>query len=368
MKAVLLIDIFDHPPTFQALEKSLNDKGIQVYPTTWDGLLDDIYFRRITEPFLLYWSAEMEIAEPKEILNFIYENKFAMMVFNHFPIAVDPTKVFYESYRFYALPGNHNFHIEPHTQTGRVTFKKPEVDPPRILIHTTGHRLDYLKLTINSLLYSLLDESVPLTILLNCAPKEAVDFVKGIPYSNKEILVNHENPGYAGINLMLQYHGKPDRFIAMEDDFILPQTTRNYFPNWPYLFTQRLNQVDLVGWMCETSNRPLAHCWPIPQTPLQHGWYHGSPEITYPIMGQCFATTWKHYLRCNEDETFISRDENLVRNARRYTAPFIKPYHVGWNQIMDGYERLPASGKKKYVLESLSSGAYKEIDIRDIRS
>lgn len=369
LKAVILVDQYDNPETLQELENSLASEGIECLNMDWRSLLENIYNKRFSESFLLYYSAEMRIDQPKKILEFHHENDFAMVYYEDFPIIINPDKIFLETYRFYTQKGNNNFHLSPNTEMGRMSFKKPSIEPPRILMHTS-HRLDYLKMTINSLFYSLVDHSVPISLMLNASPPEVIEYAKKLPerYPNMEILYIDKNPIYAGINILLQYYDRPKRFIAMEDDIILPQITRSYFPHWPYLFVQRLDQVDIVGWMCDSSNRSMKHVWPIPPTPLQHGWYKGSKEKVFPIMGQCFATTWEHYIENNEDETYISRDENLIRNATKYTTPFIKPYHIGWNQFVDGHKRLES--KQEYVFDvvNFTTGVNKRIDIRDIRT
>lgn len=365
--AVILHDLYDHPQTLSELDKELHSQGISPLYTSWDDLISGISTGKFVEPFLLYQSAEMRISEPRIILDFLKNHGFAAIYNGHIPIALDPKKMFVESYRFYSLGNSTDFHLTSETTMGCVSFQRPNIEAPRILMHT-GQRTEYFKLTLNSLLHSLVDHSVPISILLNDSPKESEDvaLVALNKYPNIEILRCNKNPVYAGINILLQYYNRPEKFIAMEDDIILPEIVKDFFPHWPYLFAQRLDSLNVVGWMCDTSNRPMDHVWPIPNTNLQRGWYHGSHNLRWPIMGQCFATTFTHYMRANEPGTFISRDENLLRKATLWAAPFIKPYHIGWNQRMDYEPR--ARDEISYIFEvsNVVTGESKTIDIRRI--
>ena len=124
-----------------------------------------------------------------------------------------------------------------------TSYVKPKEKP--VIFLYTHNRDIYLQLTLNSLDFSLI-EKIPIKILLNKPTEKvrqvALDFAKTRDYV--EILESNENTFFSSINVLIQMF-KPEKFIIMEDDFIYPSTTSEYFPNWPFQFLDRLNHFDV---------------------------------------------------------------------------------------------------------------------------
>jgi len=233
-----------------------------------------------------------------------------------------------------------------------IYHKIPKIDPPRIFVYTHNHDT-YLRLSLNSLFYSI-DKSVPVAIFLN----QATDKVKKIVLEFKEkypeqieILESKVNVVYSAVNLMIQWY-QPKYFVIWEDDFILPPRAKELFPLWAYQFAHRLQYFDLVGWSITTDNIPLGRklYWYPPyrkdefpgETP-PYEWVYARKNDKYytPFMGQALAMTADFYRSCRRIEQWQSPiDVTLHEKATHYCTPALRGYHIGWNQEMDGNEKV----------------------------
>jgi hypothetical protein len=223
----------------------------------------------------------------------------------------------------------------------KKVVSKPNVEAPRIFI-TSHNRHQYLEMTLNSLFFSI-GSSVPVTLLLNDATENVKAVARKVSRSNFEVLEIEKNCFYSSVNLAVQWY-KPDSFIICEDDFILPQTAKEFYPDWEYHFIRRLSQVDMVGWSPSIDNAPSYHRFPRDRNPIGE-WTHGGKKFNkYPLLlGNCLAVKlefWKQALKKNPTQWHTPLDNTLHELAHSYSTPSLKGYHIGWNQQVDGFGSL----------------------------
>lgn len=237
-----------------------------------------------------------------------------------------------------------NYHFE---------WQKPQIEEseiPRILLYTYN-RPEYLKLTLNSLVYSLNgDEGIPLTILLNDSPPEtkrvAAWFLE--KYSFVDVLEVTPNSKLSALNVGIQWYYQKEKalrqnLIICEDDFILPTAAREFFPWWVYQFMARLRKLELVGWSCQPENSPEWY----PTTPFKGercDWVYEDLQVYL----QNLAMKTKYYIQnvtCTNHHHFSAPDTLLHGNSKGTCTPGTRGYHIGWNQIMDFNMSLYKEGR-----------------------
>lgn len=248
-------------------------------------------------------------------------------------------------------------------------------EKPVIFLYT-HNRDTYLQLTLNSLDFSLV-EKIPIKILLNKPTEKvrqvALDFANSRGYV--EVLEANENTFFSSINILIQIF-KPEKFIIMEDDFIYPSTTSEYFPNWPFQFLDRLNHFDVVAWAASIDNvsSPYFNSPRCPENNLQaiNDWELITPESKTMMLAQSLAVKTDFYISrakemkhnayaCSYDTTLIS--------AKKCT-PALRGYHIGWNQQMDGFVSLNQKQWPPPVevcdIKSLTTGEVRTIRPKDL--
>jgi hypothetical protein len=55
-------------------------------------------------------------------------------------------------------------------------------------------------------------------------------------FSNVHPVLVTGNSYLASLNFIFQWFGEEDRIITCEDDFLLPESTKDLYPMWPYEF------------------------------------------------------------------------------------------------------------------------------------
>lgn len=223
----------------------------------------------------------------------------------------------------------------------KKSVTRPQVDPPRVFV-TSHNRHSYLELTLNSLLSSI-DESVPVTILLNHPTPQVIEVAMRQKRSNLDVLEIEKNCFYSSINLGVQWY-RPETFMICEDDFIIPPSAKEYYPDWVYHFVQRLNHCDMVGWSPSIDNAPAHHRFPRDKNPIGEWTIGGMSFSNYPLLlGNCLAVKssfWIESLRNQRNDWHTPLDTTLHNQARSYCTPSLKGYHIGWNQQVDGFGSL----------------------------
>jgi len=353
-----------HDPDCDALEEYLSNYNILCHYINSLGDIEALLPNLNQDsPFLLYRNSLMRIPHPEKILAWIslhpefdsvqvkdiYHNKIHTCYWpkrTHFSrdtVVSEKDLKDEEAYPF-ALESVDNI-------PARITYTKPDITPPHIFV-ITHHRDVYLRLSLNSLLFSI-DDTIPVTIFLN----GATDAVKGVAlefmgrYSNIDVVEVEKNCYHAIIGFAVQYC-QPDSFVVWEEDFILPPITRVLFPNWPYQFAHRLKTFDLVGWAPITEN---VSYWDkrlggiFPRTDYRfYDWVYGCRDghkdhwvssVEEPLLlGQALAMTTEFWKSCPKDPKWgVPVDGELVGWAKRgYCLPGLRGYHIGWNSQMDG--------------------------------
>lgn len=218
-----------------------------------------------------------------------------------------------------------------------VHYKYKEGCPTLFLY--TRERLEYLKLTYNSLYHTGITEN--LVLVLNQPTPEVEKYASTLTCRKIKIL---ENSGYAAINIAYQIF-QPEKFIVCEDDFILPISARVVYPNWVKEFGSRLGTFDLVGWSGLINNIPKPSSWSNElhyQSYLDAEFADGrlwcyDPKV---IMGQCLGIVGRYYKDVARYNGCTPVDTHLKRNTRKACMTTMMGYHIGWNQEMDGFKKL----------------------------
>lgn len=219
----------------------------------------------------------------------------------------------------------------------RKTFVTPTAEPLHIFI-TSHNRANYFDLTMNSLIYSL-EGSEKVIVILNEAT-EAVKKIafKYILYPNFEFIEIEKNCFYSSLNIGLQLF-KPKKFMNFEDDFILPQSAKEWYPFWSRQFSHLLDEYDLVGWSPNVDNAPTFHRFPKPPMKPFGSWDTKSPLL----LGQALSMRFDYYkkvLHSELDHWYTPLDSKLHKYTSKICTPTLKGYHIGWNQELDGYGKV----------------------------
>jgi len=237
-----------------------------------------------------------------------------------------------------------------------VSHKLLPIQPPHIFLLAHNRPL-YLELSLNSLLFSLQPNSdkVPITLVL-IAPSEevistALNFHQKHSYLN--ILQIAENTHMATPIFVLQYlenkNQLPESFMVYEDDFILPSSIKNLYPNWPWWFAHRLKVHDLVAWLPSLDNCPTSVKWYINHHNLQitrnsipgSRWMDNSTNSHLAMSGNAVACNTKRYRLCAKRSGYgYPVDTELTSLAANISCPTVFGYHIGWNQEQDGFSKL----------------------------
>jgi hypothetical protein len=376
-----------HDPDCKDLTDELDIHGINyVFINSLLDLKQGLAKLNQDEPFLLYRNSFMRISFPHKILTWHKENPNFDFVSikcgtERINVSYYPKEV--EIFRDTVITKKSLLDIPTwpfalntyQDQPFEVTFMRPKYTPPAIFV-LAHNRSNYLKLSLNSLFYSI-DETVPVYIFINgnnpSTGKVARSFVD--KYSNVDVIQINQNIHHSAVNIALQW-SNAETFVVWEDDFILPPITKDLFPHWPYQFVHRLNHFDLVGWTPITENIPgwhsrLGNTFPrkdhvfydwIPVSRKEEKWRESIDNP--PLLGQALAMSRSFWNKCKKRKPwFVPLDTEIHSRAKNYCIPGLRGYHIGWNQEMDGYPtptRPPDPPLENTVL-SLKTGQTKTI-------
>lgn len=377
MQALIVHSMYDFHEHYEELVVQLRSQGFKIITIPslkfYPEIIPDI---NLNEPFLFYRNSSVRIEDPIGLWHYQKDHPD----FNHLKIGDNfithwPKRVVL--FRSMITSREYN-HFSFNVTTRKYWVKEPPIKAPHIFLYT-HNRANYLQLTLNSLFHSLIDSAkVPITIFMNEPTEEVKQVVLKTKRNHPEIEVfNVEHNAYFSVINMAVQHYKPDNFIIMEDDVILPLEAHKYFRNWPFYFCERLKYFDLAGWSITTDNCPETHNMSRIEERECHEWYVSRMEdITtkgHVLLAQCLAVNLNFWLGCKFDEKFwIPLDSSLHKKAmnRGYSSPALRAYHIGWNQEMDGFDKVVDNTRfkkppEKNALISLEGKRY-EYDLREI--
>jgi len=277
---------------------------------------------RVDEPILNYINPYIRYSTPETILNMHVRSGFKNIFSKNVPIS-------------YMRNNCDDFH----TTNGMWYYARPPADMIPILMVVHARDI-YLNLTLNALVYSLqFDSEVPVHILMSSPTHEVrnvVDkFKNKIP--NLFIYETETNVCLAGINILLQ-HLQPEKFIILEEDFILPQNLKAVMPYWNRIFNERLNYFDVVGFSTSVENSSADHFSVLTKTESKNTFTYNWKNIegVAHVTGNTLCTTTQHYLKKSlRNPPFYITPDGTLMNSSKWSICSITGYHIGFNQEMD---------------------------------
>lgn len=351
MKALVICDQqFDLQNGFKSLQTELKQVGIELISFSDGNALASSMIEFSDDPVLFYPNVWTRYEQPDKILQFHYANRnFESLRIrtDESPFAPNREVTFYP--RNIACYNNTILNYKQLTQGAAgvgVRFEitscqkstvRPAIESPRIFVNC-HRRATYLDLTLKSLKHSLMGTE-KITLLLN-EPSDEVREVaqKFATGENTDILEIAKNCFYSSLNLGLQWY-RPERFLILEDDFILPPTVKLHYPNWIYQFGARLDKYNIVGWGPTTDNSPPFHRYSrVAATTKHFGDWEYKSENKPVVLGNAICTHLDFYLsvlKREHDHWYTALDSKLHKYADDYCTPTLKGYHIGWNQEMD---------------------------------
>lgn len=353
-KAVIKADDFASKKATRTLVRELYEEGFDVVVIHKFEDLNSVYDKQwLKEPVVYFRNPYIRIPDPGMIYDWYLQNRnFNYIVSKDGEIiALTFEKVLKQDFSdFDFKPG-----IFPFFTTRSTSLRKPDVEAP-LIISYTHNRQQYLELTLNSLTHSIGEEfkNQPMVIVLN-DPTAAIEksvnyFVSQHPHV--EVFKAKRNSKYTAVNLVAQVY-KPKNLVVFEDDFILPPATNRLYPNWPLLFAEKLDTFDFVAWHRTETNEPASSFVPtksefrstIVKIPLNsvekavsEGLWEASWENDSKPGGQALCTSLDFYKLCAKHrDNFTPVDATLQKYASSYLVPTLKGYHIGFNQVQDGF-------------------------------
>lgn len=255
----------------------------------------------------------------------------------------------------------------------KINYTKPNEEP--IIFLYTHNRHEYLKLTLNSLNHSMLDK-FPVKLLLNQPTPKVREVALSYEHlEHIEIFEISPNSIFSAINLSLQWFN-PKKFIIMEDDFILPLQARTRFPNWAFQFMDRLNHFDIVGWPWSLDNSPFYYTNRCIVDHVQTDWIYKTKDHKaidgYYKGAHCLAVNTDHFIKSFKNrETlnpyYVAFDGDMQSYSARMCVTASKGYHIGFNQVMDGYPpRTVNPHPKEFKMVSLKTNEERTFNVEDL--
>ncbi|MDB4330125.1 hypothetical protein N9948_00135 [bacterium] len=377
MKAYIIRDVLDDECVLRELTDSLSKEDIGYF--CFNDLLDLEKFinqDNPDEPVIFY--PNIYVRYPITILKELNkDNGFDYIKTGNNIISFKPKAIKISRDGVYVPEGSNAIFFTLTNPKEIITYRKPtNLEVPRIFIYS-HNRDSYLKMTLNSLLYSLEDcPEVPVTIILNSPTSEVEEVSRSFmdKYSQVDVLKVDQNIAYYAPNIGIQWY-ENKKCIIIEDDFLFPAAVRNLYPMWPYQFSYRLdNGVDYVSCRVSFLNIPYSmyEDWAPHSYSQRVGWKYADKNDSPRIMAQCYALNSSFYIDVSKNnETVV--DRTYIENSRKIAIPNIIGYHIGWNQVQDGYYNYTnwADGFKykeyKVGVTNLRDGETKTISTTDIK-
>lgn len=258
-------------------------------------------------------------------------------------------------------------------------FYMPKIKPMPIITYT-HNRVDYFKLTMNSLLFSLdYDPEANIHLVMSAPTKEVMDYCVSLKKKCDKIILyeTKDNVAVGATNLIIQWI-KPESFILIEEDFILPQSLKYLFPFWLRQMSYRVKNFDLVGMSTDTTNTPY-NFYNGPRDKEKnnfeiHGldWEYSFPPITYNGLAVKLETYLEAVRGAVTPPFHIANDGAIISKSKNVCFLPIRGYHIGWNQEMDGFcdlstpNRYPNPSDNQNIT-CLNTGETKNFNLSDLK-
>jgi len=276
-------------------------------------------------PFLLYTDPLMRISKTTEVCEFAARCGFKTVSSGNYTVICRREHLLREH--------PHSMLDHSHFRASNVVCKpiRPRTDAIPILM-VVHKRHEYLPLTMNSLVYSLGDDfpNIPFHILMSKPSDEIKKLCLSYAEKYKNIVLyeTEQNVCGAGFNLLMQWL-KPERFVIWEEDFILPQLTKELVPYWNRRFNNRLDYYTLVGFSTSKINAPRSY-----QSNMPKDLWSGHKQLT----GNSLSIKTKDYISAPKATPhYVTADGVLATVYDNVSFCMIQGYHIGFNQEMDGY-------------------------------
>ena len=227
----------------------------------------------------------------------------------------------------------------------RITYYKPAISPLPILMGTHQRPL-YLKLTLNSLLYSI--RAIPeqkIYIVMSQPDEETKKIVTETlkEYPQVEAVLSEENLRYAFANFGSKFYNL-QKFIHHEDDGILPQNLEYFIPFWTQQLHHRHNTANLVTFRIFEGNWTttfhksefLARSEQI-QIPNKILWHYSKPtfKTIVPIGGMGMVIDSETMYKDFKPPSYNNSDHGVYFSSKIICIVNIPIYHIGANYEVD---------------------------------
>lgn len=358
MDCIIVSDDIDCQPLILELVEQLLSLNLKPKVVLRQHLQKVVDESRHLSPMLFFNESTVRIDNPKMILDFHRSNRNFAIIRDSSgtTLSISPALVdFTNGEPILAGPIKDLSKIFTASNTS-VTRKLLPVTPPHIIL-LSHNRHHYLELTLNSLLFSLRPNvlNVPITLALSAPTEAVIACAKRFQqsYSNINILQLHENTHMATTTFILNYWEMkqllPPTFMVMEDDFILPSSIKDLYPNWPWWFANRLRVYDMVAWLPSLDNCPTAvttyinhHNIKITRGTIPGSrWIDSSFNYNMAVSGNAVACHTKLYFLTGKRSSFgYPVDNELNALVANVSCPVVPGYHIGWNQEQDGHPKL----------------------------
>ena len=222
----------------------------------------------------------------------------------------------------------------------------PKIDIPDLYL-LTHSRDDYLKLTLNSLIYSFgKNEKPTIKIFMDNPTPEVFKLV--CEYREKhpriEWYKSEQNIKFKAIRALIDYFC-PEIFLYAEEDFILPPDVLEEYPYWPQQFAVLAEKGGYVCW--RANNMPISFSnppWvanllmkPTATIPKLDSKWDINFDVERFIAGYMMAI--KSSIYRDIDNAWPSNvpavDHHISAAIKFEASPTLTGYHIGYNTCMD---------------------------------
>lgn len=200
----------------------------------------------------------------------------------------------------------------------------------------------YFELSVNSLLYSLEGQDVPVTIVIQDPDNKTLRLAERyMEYPNVDVLYVKENTCFSGVTIALKWH-KPDTMVLHQDDLVIPAKFRQVCPNWVMEWKEWLLGYDLVTMKIGTNNLPYKCEWLFDKVgapvKLTKDWCCYDTSIGLPLLlcQTCMMRT-SFYWQCWNDGPKAAIDSMMLQKSKRIAVLNITCQHMSWDNEMNGY-------------------------------
>lgn len=363
-EALVICDDLDCSDALEDLEVSLQREGISLIKAKNDFYDNPKDYIKYNDPFLFYRNPYIRILQPKMFLDFAKSNNYNNL-YKEKEIICLGLDFFYGKKSHFAIAND------------CLSYYRPQSKPCPIICFG-HHRLEYLKLSLNSIKFSLMeDEETPILLGMSAPNEEYKNFCFNFKKQNKNVVLyeTKDNSALAMINLIIQDF-KPDKFIILEEDFILPQLTKFVFPYWTKQYSYRLDHLDLVAMITDVANTPydffnIFQNYNNSEIKYLHRavWHK---DCKFPSIGSGLGLKTSSYIDIlRKTKIDCPGDGTIKENSIKSCQMQLQGYHIGWNQEMDGYANLLdfsrfTDRKKVYTLINHNTNTEKIYNLEDL--